>query len=121
MKAQAKRMQKIPPYLFARIEKKLDELKEQGIDVISFGIGDPDLPTPDFIVEKMAEQIKNPVNHQYPSSVGMLSFRTAVADWYKKRFGVTLDPKTEVVSLIGSKEGIANINFERRKRLFTGL
>ena len=111
MKQEAKRMQQIPPYLFARIEKKIADLKEQGIDVISFGIGDPDLPTPDFIVEKMAEQIKNPENHQYPSSVGMLSFRTAVADWYKKRFDVDLDPKTEVVTLIGSKEGIANINY----------
>lgn len=111
MKAQAKRMQKIPPYLFARIEKKLDELKEQGVDVISFGIGDPDLPTPDFIIDKMAEEIKNPPNHRYPSSVGMLSYRTAVADYYQKRFGVTLDPKTEVTCLIGSKEGIANINY----------
>jgi LL-diaminopimelate aminotransferase len=111
MKLEAKRMQQIPPYLFARIEKKLDELKAQGIDVISFGIGDPDLPTPDFIVEKMAQQIKNPANHRYPSSVGMLSFREGVANWYQKRFGVKLDPKTEVVTLIGSKEGIANINY----------
>ena len=111
MKQEAKRMQQIPPYLFARIEKKLDELKSQGIDVISFGIGDPDLPTPDFIVAKMAEQIKNPANHQYPSSVGMLSFREAVAAWYGQRFGVSLDPKSEVVALIGSKEGIANINY----------
>lgn len=111
MKQEAKRMQSIPPYLFARIEKKIDELKSQGIDVISFGIGDPDLPTPDFIVEKMAEEIKNPANHQYPSSVGMLSFRQSVAAWYKKRFDVDLDAKTEVVALIGSKEGIANINY----------
>ena len=111
MKQEAKRMQQIPPYLFARIEKKIADLKEKGIDVISFGIGDPDLPTPDFIIEKMAEQIKNAENHQYPSSVGMLSFRQTVADWYKKRFHVDLDPKTEVVSLIGSKEGIANINY----------
>ncbi|HMM07430.1 MAG TPA: LL-diaminopimelate aminotransferase [Clostridiales bacterium] len=111
MKQEAKRMQSIPPYLFARIEKKIDELKSRGIDVISFGIGDPDLPTPDFIVEKMAEEIKNPANHQYPSSVGMLSFRQSVAQWYQKRFGVELDAKTEVVALIGSKEGIANINY----------
>ena len=111
MKQEAKRIQSIPPYLFARIEKKIDELKEKGIDVISFGIGDPDLPTPDYIIDKMAEAIKDPANHQYPSSVGMISFRRAVADWYKKRFDVDLDPATEVVSLIGSKEGIANINY----------
>lgn len=107
----AKRVREIPPYLFAGIEKKIQECKEKGIDVISFGIGDPDLPTPDFIIEKMAEQIKNPENHQYPSSVGMLSFRESVANWYQRRFGVTLDPKTEVVSLIGSKEGIAEMSY----------
>ncbi len=111
MKQEAKRIQSIPPYLFARIEKKIDELKEKSIDVISFGIGDPDLPTPDYIIDKMAEAIKDPANHQYPSSVGMISFRRAVADWYKKRFDVDLDPAAEVVSLIGSKEGIANINY----------
>ena len=111
MKQAAKRIREIQPYLFAGIERKIEEYKEKGIDIISFGIGDPDLPTPDFIIEKMAEEIKNPENHQYPSSVGMLSFRESVANWYKKRFQVELDPTSEVVSLIGSKEGIANISY----------
>lgn len=111
MKKQAKRIQDIPPYLFAGIEKKIQECKDKGIDVISFGIGDPDQPTPGFIVEKAIEEIKNPANHQYPSSAGLLSFRTSVANWYKRRFDVDVDPKTEVVNLIGSKEGIANINY----------
>ena len=111
MKQAAKRIREIPPYLFAGIERKIEEYKEKGVDIISFGIGDPDLPTPDFIIEKMAEEIKNPENHQYPSSVGMLSFRESVANWYKKRFQVELDPTSEVVSLIGSKEGIANISY----------
>lgn len=111
MKPQAKRMQTLPPYLFARIEKKIEEAKAQGKDIISLGIGDPDLPTPDFVIDKMIEQVKNPENHQYPSSVGMLAYRTGVADWYRKRYQVELDPKTEVVTLIGSKEGIANINY----------
>jgi len=111
LKPQAQRMQALPPYLFARIEKMIEEKKAQGIDIISLGIGDPDQPTPDFIIEKMIEQVKNPANHQYPSSVGMLSFRKEVAEWYRKKYQVELDPKTEIVTLIGSKEGIANINY----------
>jgi LL-diaminopimelate aminotransferase len=111
LKPQANRMQTLPPYLFARIEKMIEEKKAQGIDIISLGIGDPDRPTPDFVIDKMIEQVKNPANHQYPSSVGMLSYRTGVADWYRKKYQVDLDPQTEVVALIGSKEGIANINY----------
>lgn len=111
MKEEAQRIKKLPPYLFARIEKKIAECREKGLDVISLGIGDPDRPTPKHIIDSMAEQIYNTENHQYPSSAGMLSYRKAVADWYKKRFDVDLDPKTEVVSLIGSKEGIANVSF----------
>lgn len=111
MKAEAKRIQSIPPYLFARIEQKIEEARSRGIDIISLGIGDPDLPTPDFVIEEMARQIKVPANHQYPSSVGTLDFRQAVADYYAKRFGVQLDAKSEVCTLIGSKEGIANINY----------
>ncbi len=104
-------MQKLPPYLFARIEKKLEKAQEEGVDVISLGIGDPDRPTPDNIIEAMARAIANPANHRYPTSVGLLSFRQAVADWFKRRFGVTLDPREEVVALLGSKEGIAHIAF----------
>lgn len=104
-------MQNLPPYLFARIEKKISEAKEQGIDIINLGIGDPDLPTPQHIIDRMAKSIYDPANHQYPSSVGLLEYRQAVAEWYKRRFDVDLDPKTEVVSLLGSKEGIAHISF----------
>ena len=104
-------MQKLPPYLVARIEKKLEKAQKEGIDVISLGIGDPDRPTPGHIVEAMARAITNPANHRYPTSVGLLSFRQAVADWFKRRFGVTLDPRDEIVALLGSKEGIAHIAF----------
>lgn len=108
---EAKRIKALPPYLFARIEQKIAEKKAQGVDIISFGIGDPDLPTPGNVIEKLYEEAKNPVNHQYPSSVGMLSFREAVAGYYKKRHGVELDASDEVVTLIGSKEGIGHISF----------
>jgi len=104
-------MQSLPPYLFARIEQKISECRERGIDIINLGIGDPDLPTPTHIIDRMAQSIYDRVNHQYPSSVGLLEFRQAVAEWYDKRFGVDLDPKTEVVSLLGSKEGIAHVSF----------
>lgn len=104
-------MQNLPPYLFARIEQKIAEAKENGIDIINLGIGDPDIPTPKHIIDRMATAIYDSANHQYPSSVGLLDFRTAVADWYGRRFQVQLDPKTEVVTLLGSKEGIAHISF----------
>ncbi|MGB3912572.1 MAG: LL-diaminopimelate aminotransferase, partial [Thermacetogeniaceae bacterium] len=107
----ADRLTTLPPYLFARIEQKIDELKEKKVDVISLGIGDPDLPTPPHIVQRLIEQAKNPENHRYPSSAGMMAFRKAVADWYQRRFQVDLDPAAEVVTLIGSKEGIAHISF----------
>ncbi len=106
---EAQRLQKLPPYLFARIEQLIDHKKAQGVDVISLGIGDPDMPTPDHIIEELIKEARNPVNHQYPSSVGMLEFRQAVAGWYKRLFNVELDPKNEIVNLIGSKEGIAHI------------
>lgn len=108
---EAKRISNLPPYLFARIEKLIAGKKEEGVDVISLGIGDPDRPTPDHIIEELIKEARNPANHQYPSSVGMLSYRQAVAHWYKGRFGVDLDPRTEVVSLLGSKEGIAHISW----------
>lgn len=104
-------MQSLPPYLFARIEKKIEEARERGIDIINLGIGDPDQPTPKNIIDKMAEAIYDSANHQYPSSVGLLAYRQAVANWYQKRFNVKLDAKTEVVSLLGSKEGVAHISF----------
>jgi LL-diaminopimelate aminotransferase len=106
-----KAMQNLPPYLFARIEQKIAEAKEKGVDMINLGIGDPDIPTPKHIIDRMATAIYDSANHQYPSSVGLLEFRTAVANWYARRFQVQLDPKTEVVTLLGSKEGIAHISF----------
>jgi LL-diaminopimelate aminotransferase len=105
----AERVSNLPPYLFARIEKLIEEKKAEGVDVISLGIGDPDQPTPEHICAEAARQLQNPANHQYPSSAGMFAFREAVAGWYARRFGVTLEPGSEVVSLIGSKEGIAHI------------
>ena len=108
---EADRIKNLPPYLFARIEKVIAQKKEEGVDVISLGIGDPDMPTPEHIIQEAQKQVAVSENHQYPSSVGMLSYRQAVAEFYAKRFGVTLDAKTEVVSLIGSKEGIAHISW----------
>ncbi|MGB9792520.1 MAG: LL-diaminopimelate aminotransferase, partial [Thermacetogeniaceae bacterium] len=111
MKEVAKRLETLPPYLFARIEQKIEEAKNKGVDVISLGIGDPDLPTPEHIVDVLIKQAQNPENHRYPTSAGLLAFRNAVAKWYERRFGVSLDPQAEIVTLIGSKEGIAHISF----------
>jgi len=108
---EAERISRIPPYLFARIEQKIDEAKAQGRDIISLGIGDPDRPTPKHIIEELKKQAEVPENHRYPSSSGLVEFRRAVADYYARRFGVELDPKREVVNLIGSKEGIGHIAF----------
>ncbi len=103
------RIEQIPPYLFAQIDKKKEEMRKKGMDLIDLGIGDPDLPTPDPIIERLNKAARNPVNHHYPSYEGMIEFRTAAARWFERRFGVSLDPKTEVLTLIGSKEGIAHI------------
>jgi LL-diaminopimelate aminotransferase len=105
----AKRIEQIPPYLFAEIDKKKNELRQKGIDLIDLGIGDPDLPTPKPIIERLKVAAENPKHHRYPSYEGMIEFRTAVTQWYGKRFNVKLNPETEVFSLIGSKEGIAHI------------
>lgn len=105
---QAKRLQALPPYLFAELDRMKQEQVKKGVDIISLGIGDPDLPTPPHIIQALARAAADPANHQYPSYEGMLSFRQAAADWYRARFGVTLDPATEVLSLIGSKEGIGH-------------
>lgn len=108
---QARRLDNAPPYLFVEIEENIKKALAKGVDVINLGIGDPDMPTPYFVVRKMAEAVKNPNYHTYPEYDGCLEFRCAVAEYYKKRFGVDLDPETEVVALLGSKEGIAHIFF----------
>ncbi|MGH7808025.1 MAG: LL-diaminopimelate aminotransferase [Thermodesulfobacteriota bacterium] len=104
----AKRIKELPPYLFAEIDAKKQEMKAKGVDIIDLGIGDPDIPTPPNIIDALKKAAEDPSNHRYPSYEGMLSFREAAANWYKERFGVKVDPKTEVVTLIGSKEGIAH-------------
>ena len=105
----ARRIDELPPYLFAEIDRRKREALSHGVDLIDLGIGDPDIPTPPLIVEKLMESASKPVNHRYPNSSGMAEFRAAVANWYKARFDVNLDPTKEVVSLIGSKEGIGNM------------
>lgn len=103
----AERLKRLPPYLFVQIRNKVREAKERGIDVISLGVGDPDQPTPPHVVEALARAAADPANHQYPTDEekGMLPFRQTVASWYERRFGVKADPNTEVLALIGSKEG----------------
>ena len=107
----AKRVESLPPYLFAELDRKLAAKRAEGVDVISLGVGDPDLPTPEHVVEAMREAVLDPSTHRYPSYYGALEFRQAVARWYDRRFGVELDPETEVMPLIGSKEGIGHIAF----------
>ncbi|MDR1713544.1 MAG: LL-diaminopimelate aminotransferase [Coriobacteriales bacterium] len=106
----ASNLDNLAPYLFAEIDRKRDALRAQGHDVISLGIGDPDMPTPPHIVAAMGEAIKNPANHQYPDYAGSPAYRTAAANWMQRRFGVDVDPATETLALIGSKEGIAHIH-----------
>jgi LL-diaminopimelate aminotransferase len=106
----ADNLNNLPPYLFAQIDAKRDALRARGIEVISLGIGDPDIATPTHIIDAMAEAIRDPKNHQYPDYAGSLAYRRACAEWMKRRFGVELDPTDEVLALIGSKEGIAHIH-----------
>ncbi|MCK9497028.1 MAG: LL-diaminopimelate aminotransferase [Dehalococcoidia bacterium] len=104
----AQRVQQLPPYLFARISQLIAEKRAAGVDVISLGIGDPDLPTPAHILDALKEASDDPANHRYPESDGLPEFRRSIARWYENRHGVILDPDREVVPLIGSKEGIAH-------------
>ncbi|NLI81503.1 MAG: LL-diaminopimelate aminotransferase [Deltaproteobacteria bacterium] len=107
----AERLKRLPPYLFQEIDRLKAELMARGIDVINLGVGDPDLPTPKHIIERLQEAVEDPATHQYPSYSGMNDFRVSVARWYRRRFGVELDPVREVLTLIGSKEGIAHFPF----------
>jgi len=105
----ADRVKNLPPYLFAAIDKMKNGARAKGVDLIDLSIGDPDIPTPSHIVDAMKSAVEKPEHHRYPSYEGMPSYREAVANWYKHRFNVRLDPATEVLSLIGSKEGIGHV------------
>ncbi len=104
----ADRVEKVPPYLFVEISRKIAAKKAQGIKVISFGIGDPDLATPSSVIDELRNTSLDTPNHRYPETDGLPEFRQAVADWYKKRFKVTLHPDNEILPLIGAKEGIGH-------------
>jgi LL-diaminopimelate aminotransferase len=103
------KLKRLPPYLFIEIDRKKKEAIKRGADIISLGVGDPDLPTPDHIIKSMQESVTKSANHQYPFGMGLLSYRKAIAEWYEKRFKVVLTPD-EICALIGSKEGIGHIH-----------
>jgi LL-diaminopimelate aminotransferase len=105
----AKRLNRLPPYLFVEVNRKIAELEAKGKDIINFSIGDPDLPTPPHIIERICQAAHEPANHRYPETGGLPELRRAIAGWYEQRFGVTLNPAKEVLPLIGSKEGIGHI------------
>jgi LL-diaminopimelate aminotransferase len=105
----AQRLDRVPPYLFAEIERRIETMRADGVDVISLGIGDPDLPTPPAVVEALRRAVERPETHQYPSNRGLAAFREAVAGFYERRFGVEVDPATEVIPVLGGKEGVAHV------------
>jgi len=105
----SQRVENLPPYLFLEISRKIAEKKAKGEEVISFGIGDPDIPTPPHIIDRLCQAARDPANHRYPETDGLPDLRKAIARWYEKRFGVSLDADKEVLPLIGSKEGIGHI------------
>jgi LL-diaminopimelate aminotransferase len=105
----ASRIEKLPPYVFAGMAKKLADLRERGVSVINFTMGDPDVPTPNYLLDDLSEAVRRVENMRYPNYFGKPRLRQAIAGWYETRFGVGLEPDTEVLPLIGSKEGIANI------------
>ena len=105
----AERLKRLPPYLFAEIDRQKKEARARGMDLVDLGIGDPDLPTAPHVIEALHRAARDPKNHRYPDYEGLLTFREAAAAWYRARFGVSLDPATEVLTLIGSKEGTAHM------------
>ena len=107
----AKRLDRLPPYLFVDINRRIADMRAKGIDIVTFAIGDPDMPTPSHIIERLCREARVPANHRYPETDGLPELRTAISDWYRTRFDVELDPDTEVLPLIGSKEGIGHIAF----------
>jgi len=104
------KLKKLPPYLFIEIDKKKKAAIEKGVDIISLGVGDPDIPTPGHIIDSMKNAVEKPKHHQYPFGAGLIEFRKAISNWYKQRFNVDLNPKDEIHSLLGSKEGIGHIH-----------
>jgi LL-diaminopimelate aminotransferase len=104
------RLDRLPPYLFAELERKIREKRAAGVDVISLGIGDPDTPTPQPVVEALAAAASDPGTHQYPANRGRSELREAYARFYERRFGVTLDPETEIIPALGAKECVFNLN-----------
>src|SRR5512141_1420826 len=105
----ARRLTKLPPYLFIEIDKKKKAALARGVDLVDLGVGDPDLPTPGVLLRELARASRNPAYHQYPLGSGLPAFRQAAARWLDARFGVAVDPATEVLALIGSKEGIGHL------------
>ncbi|MDQ5823334.1 MAG: LL-diaminopimelate aminotransferase [Chloroflexota bacterium] len=105
----AKRLDNLPPYVFAGMAKKIADLRSSGIEVINLSMGDPDVPTPGYLLDELCEAAHRPENSRYPDYYGKMKLREAIADWYRSRFDVELEPRTEVLPLIGSKEGIANV------------
>jgi LL-diaminopimelate aminotransferase len=108
--APSERLSRLPPYLFAQLERKIGEKRAAGVDVISLGIGDPDMPTPELVVSALSEAAADPGTHGYPSNRGRPELRDAVARFYRRRFGVELDPDTEIVPALGAKECVFNLN-----------
>src|SRR4051794_9264446 len=106
----SKRLEALPPYLFAELERKIQAKKAEGVDVISLGIGDPDTPTPGFVIDALSQAARDPGTHQYPSNRGRPEFREAVAQFYERRFGGTLDSATEIMPALGAKECVFNLN-----------
>jgi LL-diaminopimelate aminotransferase len=105
----SERLKKLPPYLFVEIDRAKKKARDEGRDIIDLGIGDPDIPTPKFIIDAMNRAMRDPANHRYPLDQGLGLFRQSIAKWFGKRYGVTLDPEGEILPLIGSKEGIAHL------------
>ncbi len=105
------RLDKLPPYLFVDINRKIAEKRARGEDIVSFAVGDPDRPTPQHILDRLCQAAHDPANHRYPETAGLPELRQAIARWYQRRFAITLDPSKEVLPLIGSKEGIGHISF----------
>jgi LL-diaminopimelate aminotransferase len=105
----AKRIDQLPPYLFAEISRKIAAKRAEGADIVSFAVGDPDIPTPPHVIDALVEAARDPANHRYPESEGLPELRRAIAEWYERRFGLSFDPETEVLPVIGSKEGIGHV------------